>query len=101
MSITDEQLIQVVSKHAQNSVGTRFVLRNPWYPVPQAASGRGSRKETAGSREHAELKRLALTSPTYWDFDIGGPIKLPENCGTGYCSCIECLKPNPKKEKKK
>lgn len=27
--------------------------------------------------------------------------KLPDNCGTGHCSCIECLKPNPKKEKKK
>ena len=141
-------------------VCTRFVLHNPWYPVPQAASGRAGRKETPGAREHAELKRLALTSPTYWDFDIGGgegmtlqerinqlveqhgslravarvtaidvgylsrlragekvnPEKeklhslglrrvvtyepLPENCGTTHCSCIECLKRNPKKEKK-
>ena len=23
------------------------------------------------------------------------PVALPENCGTSYCSCIECLKEKP------
>lgn len=37
---------------------TQFAQRNPWFPVP---------KETRGRRERAELKALALTSPTYCD----------------------------------
>ena len=65
-------------------------------------------KEKALQALHDENERLGLykdayAEPVKWsDYEPDGmhhnkPQKRPQNCGTGYCSCIECVMETPQR----
>jgi hypothetical protein len=41
-----------------------------------------------------------VQKPLFWvEYEIGNHAKRPQNCGTSYCSCIECvMKPAVKRK---
>jgi hypothetical protein len=46
--------------------------------------------------------REALAQPeqepmAYVEYETGNQTKRPQNCGTGYCSCIECVMEPPQR----
>lgn len=41
------------------------------------------------------VKTYCGGKPNYCIPEQPAPAQLPPNCGTGYCSCIECLKGQP------
>ena len=49
------------------------------------------------SKANEALDRMAENARQVWlDYEPDGmhhnkPQKRPQNCGTGYCSCIECV----------
>ena len=56
----------------------------------EALTDRGQRH----SNDYKELKNEAITALRQ-ALEHPTPAQPPPNCGTGYCSCIECLKSQP------
>ena len=50
-----------------------------------------------GAPKQPPAAQPAPVQPVAWvEYETGNHTKRPQNCGTGYCSCIECvMKPEP------
>ena len=55
-------------------------------------------RTTLIERDGVMVKPAPVQEPVAWvEYETGNNTKRPQNCGTGYCSCIECVMEPPQR----
>jgi hypothetical protein len=107
--MTKDEVLKLALKALENSVD---LVCEDAYKAEKLYGNYPSRQgKVAGLKVLADDHEKAITAikqalaapvqkPVAWvDYETGNQTKRPQNCGTGYCSCIECvMEPAPVQE---